>query len=364
MSLLCDDLPAYSKSSGRTKPMITMFLKPNEERKFYRFRLINFRPENGKRDDAFIQRWVHTHWGKTDKGINIVDDTVTCLVTRYVEFYGNRKDSCPMCRHAEENFAIWKNSGWRDKIAMKKNFVMKRQFQGIVPVYVVEDPNNEKNVGKLKCFIFDKQEDFEKFEKLVHSYHDARKKLGYGVFNGQNAVDFYLRMEKVPEVRHPGEPNETTVEVRKITKMAFGKTPYDIPDIKDELFADFNFDEQYYVENTPEEIEAFYRKHYSVAMDNIPKENIDVLDEDPVPVQNTNKPEPSGKEILKNEIASDPVASDVDVDSDDLLDKIETEKTVKLEDSLCDLEGDDHEEDSGSNRDDIDSLMKDLDDLT
>ena len=372
MSIFCQDLPTFSRTGGTTKQPITIFLKPSENKEYYQFRLLNFRNENNKRDYAFIKRWVHTHWGKTEQGRNIVDDTVVCLMTGYVPFDGPnsakaRREACPMCRHDDENFTVWKNSGWKDKIAMKKHFAMQRQFQGVIPVYVVKDPFNDKNNGKLKCFIISDPKEYEAFDELVHAKLAEIRREGnkYQIFNGENAVDFYLRMEKVPEVRHPGEPNESVVEVRKITKMAFGKekNAYDIPEINEDLIRAFEFDQQYYVENTPEEIEAFYKRHYSVVTQNVPEEDVDSLfDEKPAP-------KPSAKSAMKElSKPSDPTAVDVDIDAEDLLDGPEPEKKVSLQPgssgigSADDIPEDDPEEKDLSGED-VQSLLDDLDSL-
>ena len=372
MSLFCQDLPSFSKTGGIRKQPITIFLKPSENKEYYQFRLLSFKNESNGRDYPFIKRWVHTHWGKTDQGKNIVDDTVVCLTTEYVPFDGpntlkGRREACPMCRHDDENFGIWKSSGWQDKIAMKKHFAMQRQFQAIIPVYVVRDPFNDKNNGKLKCFIISNPDEYEAFDKLVHETWARIKhtNAGYEIFNGQHAVDFYLRMEKVPEIRYKGKPNETTVEVRKITKMAFGKgeKAYDIPEINEDAIRAFEFDQQYFTENTADEIQEFYRKHYSVVTQNVPDEDVDALfDEKPSTPPPTNA---AMKELSKP--SPDPTETDVDVDVENLLDEPEPEKPVKLATAGADLspsEGipEDEPEDAISESE-VDSLLDDLDGL-
>ena len=380
MSIFCQDLPTFSKTGGTTKQPITIFLKPCADKEYYQFRLLNFRNPNNSRDNAFIRRWVHTHWGKNDQGKNIVDDTVVCLTTTYVPFEESntlkaRREACPMCRHDDESFGVWKNSGWKDKIAMKRHFSMQRQFQGIIPVYVVKDPFNDKNNGKLKCFIISNPKEYEAFDKLVHEKlaminHLKRTSpaTAFELFNGTNAVDFYLKMEKVPEVRNEGKPNETTVEVRKITKMVFGKQPYDIPEITEELVQAFEFDDQYYTESTPEEIEAFYKKHYSVVTQNVPNEDIDSLFDEDAPRTPAKAIQSAAlKEISKP--AEDPLATPPDVDMEDLLGEVEPDKPKAVlvgdgnpgaDEELPESSPEEEETISG---DDVESLLSDLDSM-
>lgn len=375
MSIFCQDLPTYSKTGGTTKQPITIFLKPCAEKEYYQFRLLNFRNPNNSRDNAFIRRWVHTHWGKTDQGKNIVDDTVVCLTTTYVPFDGPntlkaRRDACPMCRHDDESFGVWKNSGWKDKIAMKRHFSMQRQFQGIIPVYVVKDPFNDKNNGKLKCFIISDPKEYEAFDKLVHEKLAVINHLkrsnpanAFELFNGNNAVDFYLRMEKVPEIRNAGKPNETTVEVRKITKMVFGKQPYDIPEITEELVQAFEFDDQYYTESTPEEIDAFYKKYYSVVTQNVPNEDIDSLFDEDDKVPAATKSKDALAEISKPR--ADVTETPVDVDVENLLDdEPEKPKSVLVGDVGQDVDiPEDSDEEKTVSKDEVESLLSELDDM-
>ena len=366
MSKFCQDLPSFSEMGSKKKAPITIFLRPNtNEKEFYRFRLLNFRSEVNDRGGPFIKRWVHTHWGKTDQGKNVVDDTVVCTTTEYVPFNGPnstkaRRSACPMCRHDDENFTIWKMSGWKDKIAMKKHFQMQRQFQGIVPVYVVSDPHNPKNNDRLKCFIISDPKEFDEFIEVIRAKMLKMKRDGdkYNLFNAKNAVDFYLHMDMVPELRNKGKANETTVDVRKITKMTFGKKAYDIPAINDDLLSNFDFDEQYYVSNTADEIDAFYKKHYSISA-NAPEDDLDSL------VDET--PKTSGSNMALEELSTqtpDPVSDDVDIDVDNILGD-EPQKSVKLEGGndvgdQTEIPDESQEEDSISGAE-VDSLLDELD---
>lgn len=309
MCTFCSDLPVNQYGGNRRKAPITLYLKPNDpnnESEKYRFRVLNFRA-TGKNDRVypFISRYVHNHWGVNDNGKRVVDDVVVCPSSPFVdakhdESLGftdiyrelklrDKKPTwdciCPVCKHIAEAWNAWKSSGRTDRLALERIQSMKRQFQGVVPVYVVNDPVNEKNNGKFMCVVFSNQDEYKQFIDIVNRERAKIAAAGnsYGWCNGTNAVDFYLRMEKVPVVWNAGKPNEKQGTARRITKMAFGAKAYDLIDangneiVTKEAIDAFEFDEQYYVKNTKSDIEDFYKKHYSVVSKNIPQDEDDVF---------------------------------------------------------------------------------------
>lgn len=310
MCTFCSDLPSNERA-GAKKAFITMFLKPNDpnnEKERYRFRILNFRlPSKNDRAYPFISRYVHNHWGVNENGLKVVDDVVVCPSTSYIDAKNDMslgfvdtykelklKDKkatwdniCPMCRQVASAWNAYKSSGKTDKLSLDRIFSMKKQFQGVVPVYVVHDPINEKNTGRFKCIIFSNQDEYKQFIELVNRERAKISTTGgtYNWCNGTNAVDFFIRVDKVPVIYNEGKPNEKHSFVRKITKMSFGQKPYDIIDdegreiITKDAIDKFEFDDQYYVKNTKTEIEDFYKKHFSLMSRNIPDEDIDGLDD-------------------------------------------------------------------------------------
>lgn len=277
MCTFCSDLPSHSRTSVSAKKRnITIFLSPNDPdnpKEAYRFRLLWFKkPEENNRDFPFIERQVHTHWGKTESGKAYVDDTIVCPYTKFVDLDG---DDCPICKHAN-SLAPWAPQNRGNKIAMKKFNQLKRVYQAVIPVFVVNDPKRPENNGKLMCFILNSNEEYKNLIKIINE-EKAKIKAGgnkYDCFNGKQGVDLFIRMEKVPELRNAGKSNEYTAEVRKITTMGFGKNVYDIDAINSEAIDDFEFDQQYYVTNTIDEIKAFYNKYYALGGANVPDEDI------------------------------------------------------------------------------------------
>lgn len=301
------DIPKYSKSAGNPQkfsPM--MFMKPNAEGEFYRFRLLKIDGSQVGRDYPFIVRHIHDHWAVNDKGYKIPDDSVTCLKTAYVDYPKSRKyTDCPMCNHAVENFNIWKSSGYKDPVSGGKFNSMKEKYQFIFPVFVVNDPNNPKNNGHMKTLMFTKKslgkkdvcrdelcaDDFERIirEEISKAKASAATGNPYTIWNGKHAVDLCVIMEERPIVYHRGEPNEYTYNQKVITNMWFTKEAYDVQEITKEKIEALDFD-QFYTSSTPAEIEAFYRKYYLSGASNVPKEKIEIP---PAPSKKVEQPQVS-----------------------------------------------------------------------
>ena len=345
MCTFCSDLKLSQRGEGSKKSPITLFLKPNDpnnEKEKYRFRILNYRsPAKSGRTTSFITRYVHTHWGVNDKGNKVVDDTVVCPMTEFVDSKGDPTlgftdiyhelklkgkrgtidEVCPVCKHAAESWNAAKASGYKDRTAMQRINELKRQFQAIVPVYVINDPVNEKNNGRFKCIIFTNKDEFNQFSSLINmEVAKIQSKFSatgekYDWCNGKYAVDFYLRMDVVKTVTNPGTPKERTINMRKITKMGFGSTPYDLVDdnqnpiITQEAIDAFEFDDQYFTKSTFEDLNSFYKKNYGVISKNIPTEEDDVFGD--VSNQVASTPTPTSVSIPSNPTRNAPVAEPI-----------------------------------------------------
>ena len=292
------DLPSDTKS-GKNKPkqFITLYMKPNKDNEMLRVRLLWYKQASkNDRSTPYIWQMIHDHWGTTESGKKIVDDICICPSTKYSKYDEEKfikrpgKDkkelNCPICRKANEAYTIWKNSGYKDKVSATKFNSLKAKFRACIPVYVVNDPNawNEDksqnyNNGKMKVLIFTNKKEFDAFDKLVNeerarAYIASQNGSGYELFNGGNAVDLFLQMKTVPEIRNEGKDNQYTAQVRKITGMKFGTKPYPIPEINKDNIDSFEFDEQFYISNTKEELQMFYKKYYGQNDVNVPTEDI------------------------------------------------------------------------------------------
>lgn len=367
MCTFLSQLPKHSKSNGVTKrKSMVISLKPcpeeNGKQTWYRFRLLAWSsPEKNDRDDPFIERFVHQIWRKNDKGFSELADEVTCPVTKHVNVDGNRYDACPICKLANQYFLTWKESGWKDREAAKKNKEIGRKYQGIIPVYVRNDPNYPQNNGKIKVLIFSDKKLYTEFRSKVEKASQTAC-----VFNGKHAVDCCIHMSEVPEVRNAGQPNEYVYKNKVIDKITFTKaeSAYDIPAITKELVTNSGFDEEYYTTSTPEELQAFYDRYYKISNDDIPEE-------DDLPVYELKKTETSIAAPTSLENTDAPVLNDdiSDDDIDELTADIDTEVDLsiratvdaapKAEETTPDPNT--KPDASDTNDTDVESLLKDLD---
>ena len=286
----------------RPNKNLEMFLKPNKEGEFYRVRLLAFNSKDGRRVDPHITRIVHSAW-ETDPntGKPKLNKVVCPSKTPWIEVKENKKGACRVCSYVNQQWTIYNESGKTDKEASKNASKLRSSFEAIVPVYVVNDPNYEKNNNKCKVIIFDDKDRYLAFRKKIEAQLRANK-----VFNGEQAVDclLYVGTEEIPRA------NGTTFNKTTITNVKFSTKPKDIPAITSKLIDSFPFDDTYFTETPPEEIDEFYKKFCAIANDDIPED-------DDIPVY-----KPAAKPVPKVEVPTNSTPAQDDVSSsevDDLL---------------------------------------------
>lgn len=278
MCTFLSTLPKKSKTQGTAKKrnlVLSLRECPVDEdgqQTWYRVRLLNFSSRTTARDYPFIPRYVHQKWGKNDKGLSELQDEVICPVTKHVDWEGDRYD-CPICKYANQQFGALKASNWKDADARKKNKEFGRKFQGIIPVYVVNDPVYEGNNGKFKVIILNDKKVYDDFVKRVE-----KQLLKANCFNGVNAVNCCIHVSIVEQVNNEGQPNEYRWKQKVIDKIAFERPEKasDIAAITKEAVDAFPFDDEYYTSSTIDELKAFYNKHIKVHASN---DDIDISDD-------------------------------------------------------------------------------------
>lgn len=302
MSKLMNSLSRSPEIIGMQRPNrnIEMFLKPNKEGEFYRVRLLGPSCNNGRRTDPHITRYVHSVWSTDpNTGKKKVDKVVCPKNTPWVATVGNKKNSCRLCSYVDQQFAIYNESGKTDNVAKKAAGTMRYKFEGIVPVYVVNDPNYEKNNGKCKVIVFDDSKVYKAFREKIQA-----KKLTAEVFNGGPALDclIYVGSESVPYKDGSGKMFTKTV----IKNVTFSTQLKERPAITEKLLESFPFDETYMSDPTEDEIDEFYHKHCVV-------ENDDIPEDDDIPVYT-----PVVKQEPKIEMPSNSTPEKDDVDDNDI----------------------------------------------
>ena len=324
MCTFMSSLPKKSKSAGQrtAKKNLVMSLKPcPTEKSVYRFRLLAFSSESkNDRDDPHIIRWVHQVWKKDpEKGFPVLEDEITCPVTPHVHVEGDRYHACKVCDMANKYFLAFKESGWKDKEANRKNKELSRKFNACIPVYVVDDPIYDGNIGKFKVLIINDKKEYQEFRAKIE-----KQLLKTPVFNGKGAVDLCIHVGEEVQTFNEGQPNERTYKKKVWDKVVFSTKPYDIPSITKETVDGMGFDETYYTSSSPEEILAFYNKYCKVSNDDIPEE-----DEIPVYKPESEEPNAGSKvvaEVKSNtEEAANDLAEDPDNEGLDIVEEVASE---------------------------------------
>lgn len=332
MCTFMSSLPKKSKSAGQrtAKKNLVISLKPcPDANSYYRFRLLAFNSDSkNDRDDPHIIRWVHQIWKKDpEKGFPILEDEIVCPVTPHVHVEGDRYHACKVCDIANKYFLAFKESNWADKEANRKNKEFGRKYQAIVPVYVVNDPNYDGNIGKFKVLIFNDKKEYQEFRAKIE-----KQLLKTPVFNGKGAVDVCIHVGEELQVFNEGQANERSYKKKVWDKVVFSTKPYDIPSITKETVDGMGFDEEYYTTSTPEEILAFYNKYCKVSNDDIPEE-----DEIPVYKPEVSSAESNGSKVIEEikvqASKSDDLATDPDDEGLDVIEDLTAEKQEKTEDS-------------------------------
>lgn len=317
MCQFMSSLPRRSKSnsSGKKRSSI-MSLKPcADDKTFYRVRLLAFGPSaasGSDRDDPWIERFIHQHWEPVaGKNYSQPVDEVICPVTPHVHVDGDKYDSCKICNLANKFFLTFKESGWKDKDANRKNKEFGRKYQACIPVYVVNNPNWEGDNNHFRVMVFNDKKFYQEFRKKVEAAQRTNQ-----VFNGKNAVDCCLHVKDEVEILNPGQPNERKWTKRVIDRVVFSTKPYTIDAITREAVDAMGFDDEFYQSSTMDEIDAFYKKYCTVSNDDIPMDDITPVYE-PQPTQ-------AKVETVNNDMpvaSAKPSVSDIDdltSDSDDL----------------------------------------------
>jgi hypothetical protein len=264
-------LPKKSKTSEIAKPKhLEIYFRPiesDDRSQVYRFRIIAF--TKGKRDYPFIEKWIHEVREKDETGKTVNIDSVVCKSTKYVSAFDTTGEKCPICQHVDKLWTLSKESGYRDKLVNRKRNQLQRKYRAHILAYVVNDPTYEGNNGKLRVITLFNKEQYNAFIDLV-----KRAMAVYGnVFNGNNAVDFWVRPTK--EVTSIGKDG-TEYSTVKIDgdNWGFSSKCYTLEAITPELVDAFPFDDEFYQYSSNDELHAFYKKYCAGPMIQVPDDDI------------------------------------------------------------------------------------------
>ena len=338
-------LSKYSPSVGMVKrnPNLEMFLQPcKDEKTYYRVRLLGFESKMG-RTDPHIVRHVHKVWVTDPKtGKKHIEKILCTKRTAWVETEGPKASSCKICNYVNQQWSIYNESGKTDTEARSKAGKLGDNYEAIVPVYVKNDPNFERNNGKLKVIIFNDSDVYEDFRKRIeHKLQEVQ------VLNGVKAVDTLIHVG-IEEVQGK---NGKIYKNPVIDKIKFSTEPYDIPAINSKNIDAFPFDETYYSVPDQDEVDEFYNKHCCVSNDDIPE------DDEIVVYKSDKNVKTQDVKVPTNDVPDDDISDD---EIDELVDDTPKNKTNDLA-TDPDEEGLVEDKPSAKNDDvDSDDILKEL----
>jgi len=163
------------KSSEKKSYEDTRFWKPTVDKAGNGMAVIRFLPAAEGEDMPWVQLFSHSFQGPT--GQWYIENSLTTL---------NKKD--PVSEH---NTMLWNSGVESDKETARKQ---KRKLQYIANVYIVKDPSNPDNDGKVFLFKFGKKI-FDKLNDLMNpEFEDEIPVNPFDLWEGAN---FKLKIRKV-----------------------------------------------------------------------------------------------------------------------------------------------------------------------
>jgi hypothetical protein len=163
------------KSSEKKSYEDTRFWKPTVDKAGNGMAVIRFLPAAEGEDMPWVQLFSHSFQGPT--GQWYIENSLTTL---------NKKD--PVSEH---NTMLWNSGVESDKETARKQ---KRKLQYIANVYIVKDPSNPDNDGKVFLFKFGKKI-FDKLNDLMNpEFEDETPVNPFDLWEGAN---FKLKIRKV-----------------------------------------------------------------------------------------------------------------------------------------------------------------------
>lgn len=161
------------------------FWKPTVDKAGNGSAIIRFLPAPDGEDVPFVRYWDHGFQGPGGKWY--IEKSLTTI---------GEKDPV-----SEYNSKLWKESDNDDSPQRKQARKQKRRLHYIANIYVVKDPGNPDNNGKVFLYDFGKKI-FEKINAAMHPVEDGiEDAVPVNPFDLWTGANFYLRMRQVDGYR-------------------------------------------------------------------------------------------------------------------------------------------------------------------
>ena len=338
MSKFISSLPSNIDVFGRPKKRsnLEMFLQEcKDDRTYYRVRLLNFIGPQRKHGGP-IGRYVHTVWTTDpETGKKSLNKVVCPSKTPWIETEGPKQSACKICNCSGHYYTIYNESGKTDKEALSKASKFRASPEIIVPVYVINDPNYEKNNGKMKVIVIDADS-----HEILKAAMQKQEAAHIPIFNGGEGADCLIHFSKSAVRRNP----KTGAEFTRwgIDKVKFSTTLKEIPAINDTTLDAFKYDETYMVKSSDDEINDFYDAHCVISNDDIPED-------DEIPVYR-----PSASIAPKAVVPTNSAATEKNLDNDEVDELLDKPSQLSTEDPLAADPDEEGLNESSSNSTDVD----------
>jgi hypothetical protein len=182
---LTEQINKMNPESDTKKSGDENFWKPTVDKAGNGSAIIRFLPAPDGEDVPFIRYWDHGFQGPSGKWY--IEKSLTTI---------GEKDPV-----SEYNSKLWKESDNDDSPQRKQARKQKRRLHYIANIYVVKDPGNPENNGKVFLYDFGKKI-FEKINAVMHPVEDGiEDATPINPFDMWTGANFYLRMRQVDGYR-------------------------------------------------------------------------------------------------------------------------------------------------------------------
>ena len=311
-SSIMTGLLTQRKAREFAKNSSQLFLRPTEDGKFYRVRLLNTQPHPNfvsssnfahYRDFPFIIQHIHQVWEDVPNPEDPEkprrrSKTIVCPQTDYVKANSTlSKAQCPMCAAYGAAWKALNDSHFKNQEAKAKMKALHNTLAVRVLVYVVNDPNYEASNGAVKVLTLDE----DGYQALLTQINAAQAN-NTPIWNN-DACDLFFTWGKVEKVKNEGKPNEYHFKKNGFTRIGFTTSAKHLDSLTDELVDDVQFDANWYQVPTKEELEQFYIENFSsqaAANDDIPMDIPPVASAPKAPVAYSDavKPAPASAPVV------------------------------------------------------------------
>lgn len=298
----------------------------------YRCRLVYRLSKGSERKLPFISKEIHSAYN-----VDVPQGTpkwVVCPTSEHVKGRAGFKD-CPVCA----DLSKWFKEKDVSPASKKLYDTFKRSPSNHAVVYVVSDPVNPDNNGKMKIIKFGVETAaFLKWEVFGINLKDPNlineDAIGPKAFDFENGHDLIFTVSKS---KFPGRDGKDIEFDKPVASFSRKTTKIDVDeDTLQSMFEELNFDRDFYNKTSQEDLLEWYntvvlknivstssgnKKLEETAIEEVAAANDDVEVEEEVAPPPTKKPAPKPVAVVEQSVKQKPkpAASEEDVDLDDIM---------------------------------------------